>query len=759
MHSNLRRILAVALAMQALAASAEDAAIPPPALKPAPSFDLSLPGENDSDKVTFIRANSITSQNDNEIEADGNVEIRRKGIELTADHVHYQQNTNTMEATGHVRVVRQNSVTVEGPHGVYDLDKHQGYMETPFFTYPGNEQRPWTARADASWLEFVAEDKERLTSTEYTTCPVGRDDWYIRANQVDLDHTKQEGNAKNGTVDFYNVPILYAPSLTFPLTDAPKSGFLAPTIGATATTGQDIAIPYYFRLASNLDDTLNLRTMSKRGLQVGNDFRYLEPNYNGELTAEYMPRDILLGQERWLGKWTHNQNITPDLHLAVNMQEASDPNYLNDLNTLLGPPAAAYLPHDFNLSYTGLPGWNISARSLSYQNLFGAIPQYRIEPQINAIWSSPDPNQLNFGFASQYTAFRNSNPTGAGTVVINGITYNSSYQSIMDGNRLVLNPTVTLPFRNSYSFLTLKTGVNLTQYDLGDYNTSPQNRYTRTLPITSIDSGLYFERQTNLFKQPLTQTLEPRLYYVYIPYRDQSKLPVFDTALADFNPTTIFTENQFDGIDRINSANQVTAALTSRLIDPNTGIEALSGSVAQRFYFTPNTVTLPGQMQETGQASDILLTLAAAITQRWKMDTFYDYSQHDTHTQKLYVNTSYTAAPGKVFNIGYRSDLVNEVKQWDVSSEWPITHELSLLGRVAYSSLDDKVVEGLMGVEYNQGCWALRVITTRFAVSSIQSNSAFYVQLELGGMGLGQNPLQALRHNIPGYTKTNEIIR
>ncbi len=787
MHSTPLRALTLVLAILAQTVAAEEQQRLGPTLKSAPSFDVAIPGTAGSnDQVVFIRADSITSQTDAEMDADGHAEVRRRGIVITADHIHYQQPTQTVEATGNIRMIRNNALILEGPHAVYDLDTHLGYMETPTFSYPGNDKRPWTARGDATWLEFVADDKERLLNAEYTTCPLGRNDWYIRSGEVDLDHTKQEGNSKDGTVNFYDMPIVYAPNLTFPLDNNRKSGLLAPTYGVTATTGQDIAVPYYFNIAPNMDDTVTPRTMSTRGVQLGNEFRYLEPTLNGTLSTEYMQRDIVTGNDRWYGQWTHNQQLLPGLNFSANVQGASDPNYLVDLSTLLGPPGLAYLPRDFNLSYSGLPGWDISAHSLSYQTLVGAIPQFRIEPQINAHWSQDNWNGLNLDFASQYSAFRSPGPNATpGNVTVNGITYNSNYQSIDSGNRTVLYPTLTLPWRNSYSFLTFKTGLNFTEYQLGEFNTEPNNHYTRTLPITSLDGGLLFDRDTSVFDKSVVQTLEPRLYYVYIPYRDQSQLPVFDTALADFNRSTIFTENQYDGIDRINNANQVTAAVTSRILDPNSGQEIINGMIGERFHFTPNAVLLPGQLPPPSPESDVLISLAASVTQRWKLDSYFNFGAHDLHTQQMMASTTYTAAPGKVFNLSYRIDtpilgvptilttptttstfvpgattpinVLTAVKQWDISSEWPLTSQVSFLGRVAYSTLDNQVVEGLMGVEYNQGCWALRVITTRFAVTSVQTNSAFYVQLELGGLGLGQNPLDALRRNIPGYIKTNEI--
>ncbi len=804
------------LAMLALNASGADPVPPappatppaphPPILKSAPSFDVSLPGSaGGNDTLVFIRADSITSQTDVETVAEGHAELRRPGLAVTGDKLRFQQPTQTVEATGNVRIVRKGGLTVDGPYAIYNLDTHQGYMDTPTYSYqtstapaagaaagtaagqPGQGiQFPPFARGSASRVDFLGENTERLTDMTYTSCPVGRSDWFLSSGSTDLNHATQEGDAKNGTVDFYGLPLLYAPEFSFPLDNQRKSGVLAPTMGATATTGQDISVPYYFNLAPNLDDTLNPRIMTTRGLQLGNEFRYMEPTYTGSLSTEYMQRDIVLGTDRWYTQWTHNQQLAPGLNFSANVQEASDPNYLVDLSTLLGPPALAYLPHDFNLSYTGLPGWDFNAHSVSYQSLVGATPQFRIEPQLTAHWAQPDWNGMGLDFASQYTAFRSPGMNVTpGNVSVNGITYNANYQSIDSGNRLVAYPTLTVPWRNSYSFMTFKTGVNFTEYQLGEYNTAPSNQYSRTLPITSLDTGLLMDRNTTLFGNSLTQTLEPRLYYVYIPYRNQNNLPVFDTALADLNRSTIFTENQYDGIDRINNANQVTAAVTSRLIDPASGSEVVNAMLAQRFYFTPNAVLLPGQLPTPPQASDMLISLAATITKRWSFDSYFNFDSHDLHTQQMMASTSYSPAPGKVFNLSYRIDtpipgvpnvlttptsestivsgpipinVLTSVKQWDVSGEWPLASQWTFLGRVAFSSLDNQVVEGLGGLEYNEGCWALRIITTRFAITSLQTDSAFYVQLELGGMGLGQNPLQALRRNIPGYMKTNEII-
>lgn len=782
----------------ALAASAAPT-LPGIVLRATRTYVLPLPPPEN--KVLFIRADQIVSQTDVEMVAQGHAELRRQDVVITSDELHYLPPSQNVQASGNVHLQRRAGMTVDGPYATYNLDTHQGYVDTPTFSYQGAAPAatnrspsdgppppPWNARGQAQLLEFVAPDQEKLLQSQYTTCLAGRSDWAIQSSEVDLNHTTQEGVAHQGTIDFYGTPLLYAPELSFPLDNQRRSGLLAPTIGSTSTTGQDVSVPYYFNLAPNLDDTFSPRFMSLRGLQLGNQFRYLEPGMGGTLTTEYMQRDLVTGTSRWYGTWIHSQQLLPGLNFNANVQTASDPNYLVDLSSLLGPPGLAYLPRNFTLTYSGFPGWDLEAHSVSYQNLVGATPQFTLSPQLAAHWSHYNDTGPNYDFSSQYTVFNSPGPGATpGNVTVQGITYNANYQSISSGNRLVLNPSVSLPWRSSAGYVVFKTGLNLTQYQLTEYNTAPQNNYSRLLPITSVDSGLFFDRNTHLLGRDFEQTLEPRLYYVYIPYRNQDQLPVFDTALADLNRATIFTENRYDGIDRINNANQVTAAVTTRLIDASTGIEYLNALLGQRFYFTPNAVLLPGQLPTPPQASDVLVALTASISQRWKLDSYFNFNSHNLQTQQMMATTSYSPAPGKVVNLSYRIDTpvpgvpnvittptsittlipginspvpINEltaIKQWDVSSEWPINAQVAFLGRLAYSTLDNKMVEGLMGVEYNQGCWALRLINTRFAVTSVQTDAAIYIQLELGGMGLGQNPMVALRRNIPGYLKTNEI--
>jgi len=781
----LIRVLFALLFVVPLITLADDTIDTPLTLQPSKKYRLSIPPLPDNQQVVFIRGDHVVSQNGFVAQADGHAEARRGGLSLFADHIYFKQKINTIEATDNVHMVKDNAITVDGPHGVLNMDTHQGYFDNPTLFYAPTPERPLGSRVNASLMNFLNDHQEHAIDSSYTTCPIGRNDWSINTTSMDLNQETNKGTAHNATIDFMGAPILYAPQLTFPLNGSRQSGFLSPTIGASTSTGQDYAVPYYFNIAPNLDDTLTPRTMSARGIQLGNDFRYLEPSFSGELLTEILPHDAQTNTSRWFYSWKNNLSIAPGVGLSADIEQVSDPNYFNDLSSLLAPMALAYLPRNINLTYSRIPDWAINVQSISYQTLFGATPQYRMEPQINANYSHLDTSGLyQIDATNQYTNFVSPGYYINGNSIYNGIVYNAAQQSVTSADRFVSYPSITIPFHNSFSFLKIKTGVNLTQYNLTEFANQagyPSSTLTRVLPITSVDSGLTFERDDTLFGHNYTQTLEPRLYYLYIPYKNQSQYPVFDSSLANFDSTTIFSENQFNGYDRINNANQLTAAVTSRFINPTSQIEELRLMLGQRFYFVQNQVLLPGEAPYPYSVSDYIAEASANIYNHWKLSGTLDLNAQTHQTEQIYIYGNYSPAPGKLVNVGYQNNInqfftINPtitpaqvynnttqtfaffpIRQWDVSTEWPVTNHVSFLGRVSYSTIINQVMQGLMGIEYNQDCWALRLVSTRFAVSSVQTNSAFFIQLELGGLGLGQNPLQSLLLNIPGYVKTTDI--
>ena len=281
----------------------------------------------------------------------------------------------------------------------------------------------------------------------------------------------------------------------------------------------------------------------------------------------------------------------------------------------------------------------------------------------------------------------------------------------------------------------------------------------RVLPISSLDSGLTFERDTAFLGQRFRQTLEPRFYYLHVPYRDQSKIPLFDTGLADFNYAQVFSENLFNGGDRIADANQLTIAATTRILSPSSGQEILKATIGQRHYFQNQQVALNDLTPtRTDKTSDFLAALSGRVTRHWSLDSALQYNSHRNFFERLGMGARYQPETSKTLNLGYRftRDALNQV---DISAQWPLGGRWSGVGRYNYSMRDNRLVESLGGFEYNAGCWIGRIVLQRFAAATGNFTSAVFVQLELNGFSrIGSNPLETLKRNIPGYGRLNQTL-
>ncbi|TCV84696.1 LPS-assembly protein LptD [Sulfurirhabdus autotrophica] len=684
----------------------------------------------------ILSADQIKGHQDQEVEAFGKVEMQKYDKTLFAEHLTYSQPTDELFAEKNVRIEQKGNI-ITGPELKLKLDTNVGYMEKPAYELAGTH-----ARGTGERLEFQGEDKFQIKDASYTTCPVGQDDWFIHAGNLDLDRTSQIGTAHHAYIEFKGVPILYTPWLEFPLNNQRKSGLLTPSFGSSGNSGLEITTPYYWNIAPNYDLTLSPRLLSKRGLQIGSDFRYLQPTYAGSAQFEYLPNDRVANINRYALNLQHAQRFDYNWSGSLNIQKVSDDNYFRDLSTRLTNTTQTNLPREGVLSYNGGGWWGFSARVQRFQTLQDPlapiVQPYHRTPQLTLTALKQDIYGTDIGLTSEFVNFNNPAPTALQP----------------DGKRFTIYPSISLPLNNSFAYITPKIGVHYTHYTLDKNQTSFPDS-TRTVPIISVDSGMVFERDANFLDKAYLQTLEPRLYYLRVPYRDQSQIPNFDSGIADFNFAQIFSENQFTGGDRISDANQLTTALTTRLIEPETGFERVRAAIGQRFYFNEQQVTLNAPARNT-KTSDFLAALSAQISSAWSLDAGWQYNPNQHLTQKSSFSTRYRPEPGKVINMSYRFTR-DSLKQIDLSTQWPLSGNISGLARLNYSLLDSTIVEGLAGIEYSAGCWAFRVVAHRIATATAQSSNSIFLQLELNGVSrLGSNPLDTLKQNISGYTKTNE---
>jgi LPS-assembly protein len=541
--------------------------------------------------------------------------------------------------------------------------------------------------------------------------------------------------AHTATVYFKGVPVLYSPWLDFSLSNRRKTGFLAPSIGTTNNSGFEFSLPFYWNIAPNRDYTVAPRFLARRGFMLNNEFRYLERSYRGDLRADVLPHDSLAGEARWAYAFRHQQSITSRLSANVNYQSVSDDRFFVDLSDKIAQTSQTNLPQEGSLYYNG-DWWSLFGRVQSFQTLQNlGVPvdePYKRLPQLVLRAAQQNLHGFDARFFGEATNF--------------------SHPDKQSGIRQVYYPSIEYRFGTPFVYVTPKAGINYSIYSLRGEGTSSQ---TRTLPIFSVDSGMRFIRDGSLFGRKIDQTLEPRLYYVYIPFRRQDQLPVFDTSVSDFNLAQIFSENRFSGWDRINDANQLTAAATTRLIEPNTGRELLRATLGQRYYFTKQRVTIDAKDRRTSNRSDLLAGLTGSLTHNWWIDFGLQYNLDDGESKKLNTALRYQPQPGKVFNVGYRYTR-DYLEQVDLSAQWPLLRNLSVLARWNYSLSDSTLVEALAGLEYNGGCWAVRGLLHSFVTADDKRSNGFFIQFELSGLarGVGSNPEQLLGRNISGYQRS-----
>lgn len=706
------------------------------------------PAENKPVQPTHIEADRISGLNDVEAVAEGGVHLRRAENILLTDRLVYRQADDEVEATGNVEL-RQGADVITGPHLRLKMAENIGFFEEPHYTITrapegGASGQQTVGSGAAKRLDFEGKNQYRLTDATYSTCSPTDPAWFARASSIQLDYDNEVGDANDATLVFQGVPFLYSPWLTFSLNNKRKSGVLAPTIGMTSKSGFELSVPYYWNIAPNMDATFTPRVMTKRGLALGTEFRYLEEHYNGTLQADVLPDDRVAHRQRSSYSYTHNQNFGQGFSGSLNLNGVSDDTYFSDLSSRMTHIAQNNLLRQGVFGYAST-WWNVSLMAQSFQTLQDpalppvAVP-YRRLPQLalNAMRTDlPFGTQL--GIRSEFVSF--------------------AHPTQLEGTRTILNPQISLPIQTAAFSLTPKLALHSTTYNLDAWNTRPAERMTRNVPLFSLDGSVVFERPLELTGRSMIQTLEPRFYYLRVPTRDQSRMPVFDSGLADFNFAQIFSENRYSGNDRIGDANQLTVALTSRLIDSEYGAEVLRGVIGQRYYFKDQEVSLPGEMVRTTRTADFLAALSGRVAPSVTVDAGLQFNPQDNQLHRLSLMGRYQPEPGKALAVGYRynrnqipSSINGDVRQIDIAGQWPLNSNWSVVGRYNYSLEDHRIIESVGGLEYAEACWAGRVVLQRIATATGDSSTAFFFQLELNGFAsVGSNPLDLLKRSIPGY--------
>lgn len=715
----------------------------------------------------FIEADLMKGYPRQEIEAIGKAKLQRGDQVISAEHMKYFPATKDTVIESKVRLERENDV-LDGTNLRLNLESLIGELGQPsYYLKEGG------GRGSGSLFLFEGEDHYRLKKGSYTTCPIENNDWFIRAEDLEIDQEKEIGTARHVTVAFKDVPFLYLPWMNFSFSGKRKTGFLAPVMGNTARSGAEVSLPFYWNIAPNYDATITPRAMSKRGIMFENEFRYMGETLGGQALLDILPDDLITNKTRYGVFLKHAQYLGSGWSGNVDYSLVSDRDFFRDLGTNINLTSRTNLLQQVTTSYNSSLGRNnainFTALVQSFQTLQDPrniiTPPFKRLPQFSLTASQRDVYGLDFDFTSIWTNFffeTQRLPDG-------------QQLKLADGLRLVLYPSVSMPLQTAFGYVKPKVSLHHTRYDLNEpVSANGDANLTRTVPLFSLDSGVVFERDTTFRKESFVQTLEPRIYYLYVPFRNQDDriFPNFESAEMDFSFAQIFTENRFSGHDRINDANEITLALTSRLIESTTGNERLRLAVGQRIRFHERDVVLSTQ-QTTSNKSDFIAAISGRITPVITTDTSVQLDQSGFRTEKIRTGVSYHPEPGKIINLGYRytrgvpgvvqsSNLLFPVpgaglEQVDASTQWPFLKNWQGMASVNYSLKDDKLLAGLVGIEYNACCWTLRMVLNRFITATERTSTAFFVQLELNGlMRIGNNPLRVLRQGIPGYAQTSE---
>ena len=744
---------------------------PSTALQPAPRGDAArrLP--------IILNAQTVSGSPELEMVAEGNAEFRRGGMKISADKLRYEQADDLATALGNVRISRDGNVYT-GPELQLKVQRFEGFFLNPTYHFARTG-----AGGVAKRIDFLDEQRAVATTANYTSCPVdgsGDPAWLLTTTKVNLDFGTNTGVAEGAVLRFYGVPILAAPRLSFPLSDERKSGWLPPSMGLDSKSGFQFSMPYYWNIAPNRDATITPEISTRRGPSVEGEFRYLEPSYRGDVKLNLMPNDRVTGISRYALSAGHDSDFGNDLLLKMRVLRVSDDDYWKDfprdVSSSLTP---RLLASDFQISRP-FGDWRTYARVQKWQVLQTLDPVTRIDapyeraPQIGARYAGRIGPGLELGFETEFNRF--TNPTDA------------SLTPRPAGNRVHALGSVAWPYITPGWTLTPKVSFNAASYSVDSVaqpvgsstGTSLAAAGTRVIPTVSLDSAWVFERETSFFGKSVRQSLEPRLLYVNTPYRDQTGLPNFDAYPKDFNFDSIFTDNAFSGVDRVSDAHQVTAGVTTRFINPETGAERLRLGIAQRYLLRDQLVT-PDAQPLTRRFSDVLLLGSTSVIPSWSLDASVQYSPDSNRVTRSILGARYSPGPYRTVSATYRltrglSEQVELGWQWPLYGPTPDAASAVArrnaggegggnckgswygVGRINYSTLERRLVDAIVGVEYDAGCWIGRVVATRQSTGFSEATTRLLFQLELVGLSrLGSNPLQVLKDNIPGYKLLRDV--
>ncbi|OIM97574.1 organic solvent tolerance protein [Polynucleobacter sp. QLW-P1DATA-2] len=811
----LRITIGVVLLPFALSASAQAPAALPPVSQATQNFTL-LPDRGnvtvlklddqlrvgkpiaDGEALTFTSSDVIDGVVERDMHLKGRAQIRRNGAVLKADEITYNPDTDIADLNGNAELSKGNT-TFKGPKGQFKVDAREGSMETP--TY---ELRDTRGNGTANKLTVQNSDIFVFDKATYTTCTPENMDWYFTVSNLEIDNEQKEMVGTNGVMRFFNVPIAYVPYFTAPTSGERRTGLLAPVVGYNSNNGLDITQPYYVNIAPNRDLLLMPREMNHRGVMLGASYRFLDREYSGVATGEYLPYDRQTGTNRWKYDWQQRQVFLGGVGPGgaplpgswsgyANMSRVSDSLYPTDFSQSIAGQVTSQFRQEVGTTkqLTGeLSNWTVGARASTFQtlqpdpnNLVQA--PYNVLPNITAAYNS-QLSPVVSDASGRYLAL----PAGPKTTFSTDYTrfayaLGSNFNAPPPGgytqaDRTVVKGALSLPQITPGYYITPTVSFQSNTYNATAYTLGTPNAQGFTIPTFTLDSGLSFERDAaelhGFFGRDMLLTMEPRAFYAYTPYQSQANTPLFDTADAGFGVSQIFTANNFIGNDRVADSNAATVGLTSRMIEANTGAERANVTLAQKQQFAAQKVGLNGNIIDPSTYSDTLGSASVRLLGNFSADMFGQYNTQLNRFVQTTVGASWRPTTGRSLNFGYRNvwsppiqasaqnnqtftPSATTTDQYNISGQWPITREVSVLGRWGYDALTIKTLNTLVGLEWTRDCWTFRGAYSQAVNTSLITTTQVLFQVEFRGFAsAGSNPVDIMKLNVPGYMPTSKPI-
>ena len=688
----------------------------------------------------------------------GNAELAYNEQQVTADRIEFDDSQNSVALQGGVNYW-DNEVYINSPGANIDLDSDIGNFDDVEYWLLGNRGRGNADNVTINLGETTVGER-----VDYTTCDPDVDSpwnlttniWKFSAGKLILNHESERGTGRNVILKIKDIPVFYTPYISFPISDRRKSGLLVPIFGSSSRHGFEFQAPYYWNINPKMDATITPRLISNSGVMMIGEYRYLFNKGQGLINLEYLPNDsVLNGKDRSSIALLHRQSFLNSGRLSLNYNRVSDRDYLEDFSSSLVGTSARFLQQSAIFSYS----WQINRHHLSIYNQVGnyqivdrniplsATPYKRL-PSTTIILKSPNENsRLNYNFVGKFDNFSRGED-----ILLNNV----------NGVRYDLFPSISFPEKEISYYIIPKAGIRYTSYRLNENKVFNNRHPDRIVPVLSVDSGLFFQRNTTIFGESILQTLLPRLYYLYIPEHDQSDLPVFDTGQYTTSYASLFYNNRFNGSDRVGDANQISLAVSTRWYSSESGQSLGSFSIGQAIHLDDRNVVLPGRPVQNATFSEIIARFETNMFKDIALMSEFQWDPDLNRTQKLTFNAQYRPDEARVVNIGYRKHQSNpntrivnifNVDQADISFRWPLNREWSIVGKWNFAVEESRSLDLFSGIEYNSCCWGLRIVARRFLSSLAgEYDTGVFMQFELKGLaGLGEKTVDFLTTSIPGY--------